>query len=95
MSPHVRGLTWPMILSNISVPLPGAVGLRIIVGLGPGATGYYLCSLCALAPGLRLLRRLDVDIWANISRWLRQADFFPQRNPITWLELLRINGDLC
>ncbi|WP_231902420.1 MATE family efflux transporter [Microbulbifer thermotolerans] len=72
--------------------------LVFIAGLGLGAEGAAMASVCAdvcaFACGLLRLRRVDADIWKNISRQLQRTDFFPHRSAAPWLELARINGDL-
>ncbi|MFC6633915.1 MATE family efflux transporter [Microbulbifer taiwanensis] len=75
-----------------------ALDFLFIVGLGLGARGAAMATvcadICAFLFGLRLLSRVNADIWQSIARQLRRADFFPHRRPAPWLELLRINGDL-
>jgi len=75
-----------------------ALDVVFIVGLGLGAKGAAMASvcadICAFTFGLYLLPRLDADIRKKISRAWRRADFLPHRGPAPWLELLRINGDL-
>lgn len=70
----------------------------LIIGLGLGAQGAALATVCAdvfaFILGLLLLRRIDHEMWVTLAHRLRQTDFFPWRNAAPWLELLRINTDL-
>lgn len=75
-----------------------ALDFVLIVGLGLGARGAAMATvcadLCAFAFGLRLLGRVDADIWKQLAGRLRLPHFYPWRAAAPWLELLRINGDL-
>ncbi len=75
-----------------------ALDFVFIVGLGLGARGAAMASvcadICAFVFSLQLVGRLNGDIWKNIVRQLRRPDFFPWHAAAPWLELLRINGDL-
>ncbi|WP_323846092.1 MATE family efflux transporter [Microbulbifer magnicolonia] len=75
-----------------------ALDFVLILGLGLGARGAALATVfadvCAFLLGLRLLGRVNHDIYGRISHYLHRADFWPWRARAAWLELLRINGDL-
>ena len=75
-----------------------ALDFLLIIGLGLGARGAALATvcadICAFLFGLGLLQRVERGIWGKIRGQLARADFFPWRAAAPWLELLRINGDL-
>ncbi|WP_346838313.1 MATE family efflux transporter [Microbulbifer sp. SAOS-129_SWC] len=70
----------------------------LIVGFDLGARGAAVATvcadICAFILGLRLLSRVEADIWQSLAARLRRPDFQPQHDAAPWLELLRINGDL-
>ncbi|MEX2964009.1 MATE family efflux transporter [Microbulbifer sp. TYP-18] len=75
-----------------------ALDFLLIVGLGLGARGAALATLCAdiaaLAMGLALLRRVEHGLLGRLWDGLWCRGFSPLREPAPWLELLRINADL-
>lgn len=75
-----------------------ALDFVFIVGLGLGARGAAMATVCAdlsaFLFGLRLLSRVDAAIWRRLARQFTRTGFFPWRYTAPWLELLRINGDL-
>ncbi|KUJ83176.1 MATE family efflux transporter [Microbulbifer flavimaris] len=75
-----------------------ALDVLFIIGLGMGASGAALATVCAdifaFALGLSLLRRVDRNIFSSIRRILDRSDFWPWRAGGPWKELVRINTDL-
>ncbi|WP_237059877.1 MATE family efflux transporter [Microbulbifer sediminum] len=69
-----------------------------IIGLGWGARGAALATVCAdfcaFCFGIFLLRGLGNDVYRQIARRLRDAHLYPWKDRGPWGELLRINGDL-
>ncbi|WP_334078358.1 MATE family efflux transporter [Microbulbifer sp. M83] len=69
-----------------------------IIGLGWGARGAALATvcadICAFGCGIFLLRGIGSDIYRQIARRLRDPRLYPWADSSPWRELLRINSDL-
>ncbi|WP_237068108.1 MATE family efflux transporter [Microbulbifer guangxiensis] len=75
-----------------------ALDVLFIIGMGLGARGAALATVCAdivaFALGIRLLRRIAPGMPGALLEKIRLPGLLPWQDSRPWAELLRINSDL-